>query len=104
MATKTYNWGIIGCGLISSDFSKALLKSSRSKIVACAARKLEKAQQFAKDFGIPLINAYSSYDDVCTNPNVDVVYVGTIHPMHCKSVLTALKNNKHVLCEVNYVR
>ena len=98
--SKSYNWGIIGCGLISSDFAKALLQSPRSKIVACAARKLGKAQAFAKEFGIT--NAYSSYDEVCTNPNVDVIYIGTIHPMHFKSVITALKNKKHVLCEVNF--
>jgi len=99
MASTTYNWGIIGCGLISADFAKALQKSSRSNIIACAARRLESAQQFAKDFDIPLINAYSSYDDVCSNPKVDIIYVGTIHPMHCKSVITALQNGKHVLCE-----
>ena len=59
---------IIDSGLIPIDFSKVLLKSSRYKIVACAARKLEKAQQCVNDFDISLINAYSSYDDVCTIP------------------------------------
>jgi len=99
MASPTYNWGIIGCGLISTDFAKALQKSPRCNIVACAARKIEKAQQFADAFDIPRVHAVSSYDALCSNPDVDVVYVGTIHPMHCKSVVTALQNKKHVLCE-----
>ena len=102
-SSKTYNWGIIGCGLISSDFTKALLRSPRSKVVSCGARKLSKAKEFAKEFGIPIFNAFDSYDAVCKDPNVDIVYIGTIHPKHHKSVLFALNNGKHVLCEVSSV-
>ena len=97
---KVYNWGIIGCGLISFDFTSALLKSPRCKVVACGARKLEKSQNFAKQFNIPIYNAYDSYDAVSKDPNVDIVYIGTIHPSHFKSVIFALNNGKNVLCEV----
>ena len=99
MKDKVYKWGIIGCGKISSDFANCLKHHSRSKIVACGARSLSKSQEFAKDFDIPLFNAYDSYDAVSKDPNVDIVYVGTIHPSHCQSVIFALNNNKHVLCE-----
>ena len=92
--------GIIGCGLISFDFTSALKVSSRSKVVACGARSLEKAKNFARQFDIPMHNAYDSHDAVLTDPNVDIVYVGTIHPSHYKSVINALNNGKHVLCEV----
>lgn len=100
MANETvYNWGIIGCGKISADFAQCLKHHSRSKIVACGARSLSKSRKFAKKFDIPTYNAYDSYDAVSKDPNVDIVYIGTIHPSHCKSVIFALNNNKHVLCE-----
>eukprot|EP00486_Rosalina_sp_Unknown_P003463 CAMPEP_0201567828 /NCGR_PEP_ID=MMETSP0190_2-20130828/8511_1 /ASSEMBLY_ACC=CAM_ASM_000263 /TAXON_ID=37353 /ORGANISM="Rosalina sp." /LENGTH=172 /DNA_ID=CAMNT_0047988251 /DNA_START=24 /DNA_END=539 /DNA_ORIENTATION=+ len=96
---NTYNWGIIGCGLISFDFTNALKKSERCKVVACGARQLEKSKNFAKQFDIPIYNAYDNYDAVSNDPNVDIVYIGTIHPSHYKSVVNALNNGKHVLCE-----
>ena len=96
---KVYNWGIIGCGSISFDFTSALKKSSRCKVVSCGARQLEKAKNFAKQFDIPIYAAYDNYDAVSKDPNVDIVYIGTIHPSHYKSVVAALNNGKHVLCE-----
>ena len=97
---KRYNWGIVGCGLISQDFSNCLLQYPRSKIVACGARSIEKSRKFARRYYIPKKNAYGSYDEVCEDPNVDIVYVGTIHPSHYKSVIKALNCGKNVLCEV----
>ena len=102
-ARRTYNWGIIGSGRISSDFVKALINSRRSKVVACSDYKPEAALQFAKQFDITLRNAYDSDRKVSTNPNVDIVHVGSINLMHFQAVLFALKNKKHVLCEVGLI-
>ena len=97
--TRKYNWGIIGCGNCSHDFCNVLLNHPRSNIIACGARSLSKSQSFAAKFNIPSSNAYSSYSQVSQNPNVDIIYVGTIHPNHYESVITSLNNGKHVLCE-----
>lgn len=42
---------------------------------------------------------YDSYDDVYNDPNVDIVYIGSPHVLHCKNALDAIAAGKHVLCE-----
>lgn len=97
MATR---WGIAGAGLISKDFVNAissLKNESGHKVVAVAARKLGDAQEFAKMFDVS--TAHCGYESLAQDPNVDVVYIGVIHPFHNDLVKMMLNNGKHVLCE-----
>ncbi|XP_064596840.1 trans-1,2-dihydrobenzene-1,2-diol dehydrogenase-like [Liolophura sinensis] len=96
MATR---WGICGAGKICGDFAGGLttLPSSEHKAVAVAARDLSRAQEFAKERGIA--TAYGSYLELAQDANVDVVYIGTIHPEHHKLTLLFLNHGKHVLVE-----
>lgn len=47
---------------------------------AVAARSLESASSFASTHSIP--TAHGSYPELLSNPNVDVVYIGTIADHH----------------------
>lgn len=92
-------WGIISTGLISNDFCLALrtFPAEQHQIVAVGARSLEDANNFAKKHNIS--GAYGCYEDVANDPNVDIVYIGTIHPLHCKISKMMLLAGKAVLCE-----
>lgn len=96
MATR---WGICSAGKISHDFSVALrtLASEDHQIVAVAARDLQHAEEFARKHSIP--RAYGSYDELAKDPDVDVVYVGTIHPHHLSAGKLFMKSRKNVLIE-----
>ncbi|XP_026272057.1 trans-1,2-dihydrobenzene-1,2-diol dehydrogenase [Frankliniella occidentalis] len=96
MATK---WGIASAGLISHDFATAVatLPANEHKLVAIAARDAARAKDFAARHNIPHI--HSSYDELAKNPDVDVVYVGTINPFHYEVSKLMLEHGKHVLCE-----
>uniref|UniRef100_UPI0037E7FF7F trans-1,2-dihydrobenzene-1,2-diol dehydrogenase n=1 Tax=Semicossyphus pulcher TaxID=241346 RepID=UPI0037E7FF7F len=96
MATR---WGICSAGKISHDFTVALksLPPEDHQVVAVAARKLEDAQEFAKKHSIS--QAYGSYDELARDPNIDVVYIGVIHPYHLKTCLLFTNAKKNVLCE-----
>jgi len=92
-------WGIMGAGQISHDWAVGVstLSSEEHKIVAVSARKLESAQTFAKEHSIE--KSYGSYLELVKDPEVEVVYIGTIHPEHLKLGKLALDHGKHVLCE-----
>uniref|UniRef100_A0A8D0H9W6 Trans-1,2-dihydrobenzene-1,2-diol dehydrogenase n=1 Tax=Sphenodon punctatus TaxID=8508 RepID=A0A8D0H9W6_SPHPU len=92
-------WGICSAGKISHDFLVALktLPTEDHKVVAIAARDLSRAQEYAQTFGIP--RAYGSYKELSQDPDVDVVYVGVVHPQHLPVSLIFLQAGKHVLCE-----
>nr|XP_011421042.2 trans-1,2-dihydrobenzene-1,2-diol dehydrogenase isoform X2 [Crassostrea gigas] len=92
-------WGICGAGFICSDFVSALLAPPNNvhEVVCVGARSLARAQEFADRFGIK--KAYGSYEEVASDPNVDVVYIGVIHIHHVKLSKQILKAGKNVLCE-----
>lgn len=92
-------WGILGAGLIANDFLVALrtLPRNEHEVVAVAARSLERAQHFGKTHDVE--KAYGSYDELLQDPEVQVVYVATIHTSHATLSNLALSHGKHVLCE-----
>ncbi|MEQ2257155.1 hypothetical protein ILYODFUR_031687 [Ilyodon furcidens] len=96
MATR---WGICSAGKISHDFTVALktLPAEDHQVVAVAARKLEDAQEFARKHSIS--RAYGSYEELARDPEVDVVYVGVIHPYHLNACRLFTNAKKNVLCE-----
>lgn len=93
------HWGVCGAGLICNDFVSALLAPPNDvhEVVCVGGRSLARAQEFADKFGIK--KAYGSYDEVASDPNVDVVYIGVIHIYHVKLAKQILKAGKNVLCE-----
>ena len=42
---------------------------------------------------------YGSYEEVYTDPEVDVVYIANINDQHFEQIMKALSHKKHVLCE-----
>ncbi|XP_076061019.1 trans-1,2-dihydrobenzene-1,2-diol dehydrogenase-like [Oratosquilla oratoria] len=96
MATK---WGIAGAGKISADFVSAMKAhpAGEHRVVAVAARDLKKAQDFASKHGAK--KAYGSYQDLAKDPEIDVVYVGVIHPCHLSVAKDMIEGGKPVLVE-----
>ncbi|XP_019935572.1 trans-1,2-dihydrobenzene-1,2-diol dehydrogenase [Paralichthys olivaceus] len=96
MATR---WGICSSGRISNDFTVALrtLSAEDHQVVAVAARRLEDAQEFAKKHSVS--RAYGSYEELARDPDIDVVYIGVIHPCHLSACLLFMNAKKNVLCE-----
>ena len=98
---RTYNWGILGCGRISNDFILALNSPDRrfSHIAHAVATSndLSRAQDFAKTHGV--LKAYGSYKELCQDPKIDIIYIGTTNNSHFENAKLALVNKKHVLVE-----
>ena len=92
-------WGICSAGRISHDFVVGLktLPETSHKVVAVAARSLDSAQSFAATHSIP--RSYGSYDELAADPEVDVVYIGTIHQTHFTCAKKMMSAGKPVLCE-----
>jgi predicted dehydrogenase len=91
-----YRWGILATGWIADLFVKDLQQEGRT-VTAVGSRTQAGADKFAKQFGIP--HSHGSYEALCADPDVDIVYVATPHPMHAENAKLALNNGKHVLME-----
>jgi predicted dehydrogenase len=101
---KKIRWGILGCGKIARKFAADLTLVADAELAAVAARSLETAQSFAKDF--PAKHIHDNYEALVSNSEVDVIYVATPHGLHHEHVLLCLQHKKAVLCEkafaINY--
>lgn len=94
---RKIKWGIIGLGTIAHQFANDLMLIEDAELAAVASRNLEKSQEFAKEYDCP--KAYSSYDAIINDPEIDILYIATPHSSHASLTIKALQNNKHVLCE-----
>jgi len=94
--TDRLRWGILATGGIAHAFANDL-KLNGFTVQAVGSRTQESADAFAAEFGIP--NAHGSYEALAADPEVDVIYVSTPHPMHAAGATLALEAGKHVLVE-----
>jgi len=95
--TEPLRWGLIGTGWIADSFAADLAFTDSGRAVAVGSRRIETANSFADRFEIP--NRHGSYEELVADPEVDVVYVATPHPLHHPNALLALGAGKPVLVE-----
>ncbi len=89
-------WGILATGGIAHAFASDL-RTAGLTLTAVGSRSAESGERFAREFDVPRV--HSSYVDLVSDPDVDIVYVSTPHPMHADNAILALENGKHVLVE-----
>jgi predicted dehydrogenase len=90
-------WGILSASAIASDWIKSLQDVPGAEVTAVAARDKVRAEAYAKAHGVPM--AYDSYEALCNDPNVDIVYIASKTWDHYRDLMTAIAAGKHVLCE-----
>jgi predicted dehydrogenase len=104
MTDTTYDgrpirWGVIGGGGIATKFCEDLALLPDAEVVAVGARRAGTSDEFADRFGIDAAHRHASYADLAADPDVDVVYVATPHPMHHDAAMLAIEAGKAVLVE-----
>ncbi|XP_054157828.1 trans-1,2-dihydrobenzene-1,2-diol dehydrogenase-like isoform X2 [Oppia nitens] len=90
-------WGIMGAGKISNDFVAITKSMPQHQFVAVGSRRLSSAQDFANRHNVS--KAYGSYLELANDPEVQVVYIGTVNNVHLDNVRLMLEHGKHLLVE-----
>ena len=89
-------WAVLGTGVIANEMAAALAKDGRH-IYAVGNRTHSKAVAFAEKYGIEKV--YDDFEEMFTDPDVDVIYITTPHNTHLPFMEKALRGGKHVLAE-----
>ena len=97
MNTKSFKWGIMGCGNIASQFTTSLESVSGAFLYAVASRSYEKALEFGKKYNA--VKTFGSYEMLVQDPEVDAIYIATPHNLHFENAMMCLNYKKAILCE-----
>ncbi|MHB0877717.1 MAG: Gfo/Idh/MocA family protein [Anaerolineae bacterium] len=90
--------GIVGAGAIASQVHIPAYRNLPGvEIVAVADTKKDRAQQVAKEHGIP--NAYGDCRDMFAQDGIDVISVCSPNAFHAPQSIAALEAGINVLCE-----
>jgi len=94
---NTIRVGVIGGGFIGKIHIEALRRLGYVEVAAILSRKQETAEALAKELSIP--KAYSSYEDLFNDKDIDVVHLTTVNSLHYPLAKQAMQAGKNVLCE-----
>ncbi len=93
--------GILGAGGIAATMAATLrgMKAAGDdvELYAIGARNKERAEKLAVEYGFE--KSYGSYEELVSDPMLELVYIATPHSHHCEHTKLCLAHGKHVLCE-----
>ncbi len=89
--------GIMGAGNIASTMAATIRELESVECYGVGARDYGRAEAFAKRYGFR--KAFGSYEELAKDPEVELIYIATLHSCHYEHIKLCLENGKHVLCE-----
>lgn len=92
--------GILGCGVMAETFADTLRQMGEVECYAAASRTLKRAEEFAGKYGFK--KAYGSYEELCADPEVELIYIATPHSSHFDNMKLCIRHKKPVLCEKSF--
>ena len=93
---RTLRVGVIGLGRAFALMLPTFVADRRTRLVAAADPRPEARARFVAELGGC---AYADAEGLCSDANVDVVYVASPHEHHARHVELAARAGRHVLVE-----
>ena len=85
---REIHWAVLGTGVIANEMATALEKNGK-KLYAVGNRTYEKAVKFGEKYGIKKV--FTDFNEMFTDPEVDVIYITTPHNSHIQFMKKALE-------------
>jgi 1,5-anhydro-D-fructose reductase (1,5-anhydro-D-mannitol-forming) len=92
------SWALIGASTIAATYMiDAIRNAPGGSLVGVLSSDAKRGADYAARHEIPRV--YGSMQELCADPDLDVVYISTANDRHAASALAAIAAGKHVLCE-----
>jgi phthalate 4,5-cis-dihydrodiol dehydrogenase len=95
-ATGKLKAGVIGLGAGAMQVVKSLIVAPNYELVAGADVRKQARDAFETTFHG---RSYSSAEELCKDPEVDVVWISTPNQLHAEHAITAANHGKHIVVE-----
>ena len=89
-------FAIVGVGGIGTAHGRAMLQTPRARIVALCDIVPSQMDKFETLLDEP-VKHYVDFQELCQDPEVDAIFVGTPNQWHVPVALEAVRQGKHVL-------
>ncbi|CCH00925.1 oxidoreductase domain protein [Fibrella aestuarina BUZ 2] len=99
---KKLGIALVGLGKYSEgQLGPALQETQYCRLTGIVTGTPNKAKTWKQTYNIPDKNIYTyqTFDQIATNPAIDIVYVVLPNALHADFVVRAAKAGKHVICE-----
>ena len=93
---RTLKVGIAGLGIGSAMVIPTIERMAETELVAAADIRPEALESFVRRYEG---RAYNSVEQLCNDPDVDVIWVATPNNLHREHVVMAAEHGKHVVSE-----
>ena len=93
---KRLRIGAAGLGRAFTLMAPSFARDPRVELVAAADPRREALERFRTDFGG---KTFTSLEEMCDEPALDVVYIATPHHLHASQARLAASMGKHLLIE-----
>jgi phthalate 4,5-cis-dihydrodiol dehydrogenase len=94
--TRKLKAGVIGLGAGAMQVVRSLMVASNYELVAGADVRQQAVDAFEKTFNG---RGYTSVEELCKDPDVDVVWISTPNQLHAEHTIIAAKYGKHIVVE-----
>ncbi len=86
---------VVGMGIGRAN-GRALARNPRGQVIALCDLLEDRMKAFAKELPEE-VKFYTDYKNMCKDPEIDAIFVGTPNQWHVPVALEAVRNGKHVL-------
>ena len=93
---KTWNFGIIGTGMIADFHAKAIQSIENAKLTGFCGTNPVKSKALAEKYSCRL---FESTNKLLQDDDIDIVIIATPSGAHMEPAIEAAQYGKHVLCE-----
>ena len=93
---KTWNFGIVGAGLIADFHARSLGDMTNAKLIGCCDKIPERAKDLADKHGV---RTFDDYEQMLKSDEIDIITIATPSGFHAEPAIAAAEAGKHVLCE-----
>jgi predicted dehydrogenase len=93
---KTWNFGIVGAGLIADFHARAMEDMPNAKLIGCCDKIPDRARSLADKFGV---RVFDDYEEMLKSDEIDIITIATPSGFHAEPTIAAAGAGKHVICE-----
>jgi predicted dehydrogenase len=102
LTEKKLGMALVGLGKYSTEqLAPALLETKHCYLAGIVTGTESKIQEWKVKYSIPDGNIYNyeNFDDICSNKEIDILYIVLPNALHAEYVIRGAKAGKHIICE-----